>query len=371
MSGTGRSDSGRRAGAAPEPQLELMRDATAPARWLLDAAAGGGIALTQTYALARAVVREAAERWPQWWDAELFGPPHREADVPVLEALHDGLRRLRLVRRRGRTLHASARGRTLAADPTGLLDELASDLGGGDAFTEMLAASVIDTLAAQASVEHEELVVPALYAARRGGWRDPAGGVPDERDVSWVVSEVLRRGEAYGLIERNPDPAEPRGLGLRITLSAAAHALRDATGDADGAISLIFDAELVSVRGVSARVAVAARQHLTALHDAIQEAFGWADDHLYSFWLDGQFWGDAAAEYVRPGTPDRDRPTADVPLAELDLGPGAKIAYLFDYGDEWRVTLTLREQIESASRTPRVIERRGTAPPQYPPLEGE
>ena len=100
-------------------------------------------------------------------------------------------------------------------------------------------------------------------------------------------------------------------------LSAAAHALRDATGDADGAFSLVFDAELVSARGVGARVAVAAPQHLTALHDAIQDDFGWAHDHLYSFWLDGHFWGDAAAEYVRPGTPDNDRPTADVPLAEL------------------------------------------------------
>src|SRR2546425_6748320 len=90
MSGTGRSDSDERVGAAPEPQPELVRDATAPARWLLDAAASGGIAPTQTYALARAVVREAAERWPHWWDAELFGPPHPEADVPVLQALHDG-----------------------------------------------------------------------------------------------------------------------------------------------------------------------------------------------------------------------------------------------------------------------------------------
>ncbi len=54
--------------------------ATEPARWLLEAGTGG-IDLTQTHALARAVVREAAERWPHWWHAELFGPPHREADL--------------------------------------------------------------------------------------------------------------------------------------------------------------------------------------------------------------------------------------------------------------------------------------------------
>ena len=52
----------------------------------------------------------------------------------------------------------------------------------------------------------------------------------------------------------------------------------------------VFDAELLNVGGVSARVAVAAHEHLTALYDAIQQAFNWENDHLYSFWLDGQFW---------------------------------------------------------------------------------
>lgn len=56
---------------------------------------------------------------------------------------------------------------------------------------------------------------------------------------------------------------------------------------------------------------------------------------------------------------------------ELRLKPGARIAYVFDYGDEWRVRLTLRERVDDGSRMPRVSERRGTAPPQYPPLEDE
>lgn len=45
---------------------------------------------------------------------------------------------------------------------------------------------------------------------------------------------------------------------------------------------------------------------------------------------------------------------------------------MFDYGDEWRVMLTLREQIDDcASARPRVIERQGTAPPQYPQPDEE
>src|SRR6266545_1577688 len=111
-----------------------IENATGPALWMLGTSVDG-IPLTQTHALGRAVVREAAERWPSWWDAELFGPPHRETDLAVLHSLHDGLRRLRLVRRRGRRLVATARGRELAADPTALLSILADDLGASDPFT--------------------------------------------------------------------------------------------------------------------------------------------------------------------------------------------------------------------------------------------
>lgn len=135
---------------------------------------------------------------------------------------------------------------------------------------------------------------------------------------------------------------------------------------------LIFEAQLLNVRGVSARLAVGSEQHLTMLHDAIQEAFGWEDDHLYSFWLDNKFWGDRDSEITSPIVPDEAPRTADLPISELDLQPGRQIAYLFDFGDEWRVRLTL-ERVEpgDGGRYPRVIERTGQAPPQYPPLDDE
>jgi hypothetical protein len=75
---------------------EAVGQATAPARWLLDHGVEG-VPLTATYALARVVVRDVALRWPEWWNAELFGPPHRESDLAVLGALHEGLRRLKLM----------------------------------------------------------------------------------------------------------------------------------------------------------------------------------------------------------------------------------------------------------------------------------
>jgi hypothetical protein len=351
---------------------DLAAEATAPARWLLEMASAHGVPLTQTNALARAVVREIAERWPDWWNAELFGPPHREMDMPLLEELREGLRRRRLVRRRGRKLLITPRGRELAADPIALLYELGLDLGGGNAFTEMVAERVVDALQESATCTREELVAPAHEAAQ-WGWRDQTTGHrPSEQGVSCVVGDVLCRGEAYGLINRLPDPAEPKSWRTLIALSLAGRLVlgRDRT-EATGRTVYVFDAQLLNVSGVSATVAVAGHEHLTTLHDAIQQAFNWENDHLYSFWLDSQLWGDAAAERTIPGAPDTGSKTADVPVDELRLKVGARIAYVFDFGDDWRVMLTLRERVEGGGPLPRVSERRGTAPAQYPPLDDE
>ena len=291
-------------------------------------------------------------------------------DMPLLEELREGLRRHRLVRRRGRKLVISPRGRKLAADPIALLYELGLDLGGGDAFTAMVAERVVEALEENATCTREQLVAPAHEAAQ-WGWRDQTTGhPPSEQGVSCVVGDVLCRGEAYGLIHHQPDPAEPKSWRTLVSLSPAARfVLGRRRTDVTGRAMFVFDAQLLNVRGVSATVAVAGHEHLTALHDAIQQAFNWENDHLYSFWLDGQFWGDGAAERVIPGAPDTDCKTAEVPIDELRLDVGARIAYVFDYGDDFRVMLTLRERIEGGGVVARVDDRRGTAPPQYPPVE--
>jgi hypothetical protein len=351
--------------------------ASKAARWLLNAAADG-IALTQTLALSRACVREAAERFPDWWDADLHGPPHREADLRLLEELHAGLRRLRLARRRGRKLYATARGRELAVDPPALVRGLAADLGGGDAFAESLARVVVATLAVDQPRTYEQLTASAFPRLYAEGWQTGHGVRLAERDLAWALSDVVSRGVAYGILARH-DTTEPRSYRSLITLTrAGAVALGLPIAGLTGVPVLVFDARLLSglgrdVPGVSARIAVASYQHLTALHDAILAAFGWDDDHLYSFWLDGRFWGAKDTEYTRPHTPDMHhiRP-AYIPINELELATGATVAYVFDFGDEWRVELTLREQAPAdGGPYPRVLAREGTAPPQYPPLQDE
>ncbi len=61
------------------------RDALEPVLWLLELT-GDGITLTQTGALNRALVLDAAERWPAWWNGEQFGPPNRADELALHRA---------------------------------------------------------------------------------------------------------------------------------------------------------------------------------------------------------------------------------------------------------------------------------------------
>jgi hypothetical protein len=346
-------------------------DATALVRWLLESAVRG-LGLTKTHALQRATVREAAARWPHWWNHELFGPPHREADLPVLEATHGGLRQLRLVRRRRETLHTTARGRQLLADSDALLEALHEDLGGGGGFEAdawTLIEEALDDYGPLAVDHLTSLLAPLL---RMEGWRDADGAPPQGPSLLSALRPLLWRAEGYGLVRR-----APRGEPLTLELTSAGHRLAANEPAAPAAVparpgdtALVFDAVLLNASGVRARLAVLERQPLTALHDAIQKAFGWWDDHLYSFWLDGSFFGDHEVELTAPEMADAGVATADVPIAELGLGVGQRIGYVFDFGDDWRVRLTVRERIApEAGDHPRVLELRGSPPPQYAAID--
>ena len=129
----------------------------------------------------------------------------------------------------------------------------------------------------------------------------------------------------------------------------------------------IFRATLVGFRGVSRKLAVRSDQTLTDLHQLIYLAFDWYDDHLYAFWLSGKFWGDHEGAFA---TPDSAREigfrSARIRLDQLGLEVGQTLAYVFDFGDEWRVRLKLSEiRPAVVTELPGILDRRGESPPQY------
>jgi hypothetical protein len=131
----------------------------------------------------------------------------------------------------------------------------------------------------------------------------------------------------------------------------------------------VFRAELVGFEGVRRTVTVHDDLTLVDLHYALQSAFGWDDDHLYSFWLNGAFWGAEDGHYMHPlhaASIDPPGKSACARLGELDLREGQPIAYVFDFASEWRVALTLKEKRPVDERAvARCIEKVGAAPPQY------
>jgi len=147
----------------------------------------------------------------------------------------------------------------------------------------------------------------------------------------------------------------------------------------------VFRAKLNGWRGVRRTIAIRCDHTLADLHFALQRAFGWDDEHLYAFWLGGKFWARGESEYVHPLALEayplaqsdlpRAKPrrkSAERRLERLRLSRGQRIAYVFDYRDQWRVRLTLREiEADDGGHYPRVVEAVGEAPPQYLRAAGE
>lgn len=113
------------------------------------------------------------------------------------------------------------------------------------------------------------------------------------------------------------------------------------------------------------RIKMSADHTLLNLHLAIQRAYNFANDHLYSFFMDNRLYSDI--KFTDPL--DNEGPHVDeVCIGELGLYEGQDILYLFDFGDMWIFQVEL-EKIDAESpkpEKPQIIEKKGSDPEQYP-----
>lgn len=186
----------------------------APARWLL-ARAVSGIELSQSGYIARALVVEAVERFGWGHGGK---PPRSEADVTELIELHEAATRLHLVRRRGRTLVATANGQRLAGDPEALWRALASTLGGFAEFDQTMGELVGHRLLAGPVSDDEiiEAVGPVLASM---GWQS-ADGPLTAAEVASAIWARWRWWRTLGLLDRRSarwDRASQRQVGDNST----------------------------------------------------------------------------------------------------------------------------------------------------------
>ncbi|WP_276918361.1 plasmid pRiA4b ORF-3 family protein [Aneurinibacillus aneurinilyticus] len=128
----------------------------------------------------------------------------------------------------------------------------------------------------------------------------------------------------------------------------------------------------VSLTGrVWRKISLSSKHTLDDLHLAIQQAFEFSNDHLYSFFMDNKPWSkqripspqEEGETFLASGGPFAHQ----LQLRDADLYEGKAFLYLFDYGDEWLFKVVV-ESIDTESVVPLrpiVVETKGAAPEQY------
>jgi hypothetical protein len=127
-----------------------------------------------------------------------------------------------------------------------------------------------------------------------------------------------------------------------------------------------FKVRLTWARAVYRTIEMRSEQALDELHFAIQKAWNWDADHLYSFFMNGQLYDENYA-FACPDDDEGPRWTTEAAVGELGLTLKHKFLYFFDYGDSHRFEIEVVDIKPKAerSRYPRVVDKQGQVPAQY------
>lgn len=122
------------------------------------------------------------------------------------------------------------------------------------------------------------------------------------------------------------------------------------------------------------RVELRSNLTLDLLHQVLQVAFDWTDSHLYRFSLGGGAFERHSQLFLCPYDMDNKEwpedddglPCAETRLDEALAAPGDVLHYLYDYGDNWELTLCLEEVITARTDCPAavVVDGERAAPPE-------
>ena len=152
-------------------------------------------------------------------------------------------------------------------------------------------------------------------------------------------------------------------------------------GSAPCQLAYVFEARMTQYAEgeyVVRRVAVSGNKTLLHLAQVILDAFDFDCDHCFGFYGDinkhpGREQTEVYEAFVDAGaepTNDQAQSVEQTKISSVFKAFGKKMLFVFDYGDDWRFIVELKEiREESAEILPRVLNSVGIAPAQYPPLE--
>jgi hypothetical protein len=112
-------------------------------------------------------------------------------------------------------------------------------------------------------------------------------------------------------------------------------------------------------------------QNLVTLHNAIQKAIKWDNDHLYSFFMDNKTnVRKSPYEFAAPDA-EIDAKSAMIAIGKFGLVEKQKFAYIFDYGDwhEFELQVVGFDSVDANAKYPRVVTSVGEFGKQYEDFE--
>lgn len=125
------------------------------------------------------------------------------------------------------------------------------------------------------------------------------------------------------------------------------------------------------------KIQIAGNKTLYNLARVITKAFGFYFDHCFGYYCNFNNLRDSIRGYElfvdideEPLSPHF-KGVKKMKIAKAFINPGERMLFLFDYGDEWRFAVELKEikEIDENNIKIAVLESIGKAPPQYPPCE--
>jgi len=126
----------------------------------------------------------------------------------------------------------------------------------------------------------------------------------------------------------------------------------------------------VSIDGTWRTISTSGQSTLDDLHLAIQKAYNFGNDHLYSFSLDPLRLHSRKSYHSPEGS---EYPYAsEVYIGQLNLYVGQKLLYVFDYGDWWDFSIEVIEITkEPHFGDYKLLQQHGEGPEQYPEFDDE
>lgn len=151
---------------------------------------------------------------------------------------------------------------------------------------------------------------------------------------------------------------------------------------------IVLKVFLAGTKEIWRSIAIRQGQTLHDLHNVIFDAFDRYDEHMYTFFIpdrkiskfDPRAIHNNSQKYSHPYICDdelaeamsaffsdeKDINAAKTQLKDLQLEPGQKFFYLFDFGDEWWHEIKVEDICDpNNGKYPRIIQSKGQSPNQY------